>query len=228
MRCSPADVEKCRTKIRLIKDPYNQPTKDIPYDRRAVLTTNASAYARSEGEPRLTENLKYLFPLDRQIISLSSFHPLNALLFIGLPYRTGYPPSDVAQGIFAGHLISHPDQVYPTSHVTSGKSWNETLARELLLKNLTAFENQLDGEGFDPYRIGHKMNLGWYTEDEYQDSLISHLQSQGLVPRRNGYIFVEPWRTRARRNIPKLLRIWKGIERRGEEEVERWLKYNLE
>ena len=205
-------------------DPYNQPTQDIPYDRRAILTTNASANSRSEGEPRLTENHKYLFPIDRHITSLSSFHPLNALLFIGLQYRTIYAPCDIAQGIFAGHLISQPDRVYPTSHITGSASWNETLARELLLKNLTSFENRLADEGFDLYRIGHKMNLGWYTENEYQDSLIGHLQSQGLVPRHNrGYLFVEPWRIRARKNTPKLLKIWKGIERRGEVEVKRWL-----
>ena len=206
-------------------DPYNQLAEDNPvYERRGVVTTNTSAYSRSEGEPRLTENLRYLFPIDKQIVSLSSLHPLNALLFIGLPYRTVYAPSDVAQSIFAGYLLSQPDRVYPTSHVTGHEGWNETLARELLLRNLTAFENRLADEGFDLYRLGHKMNLGWYTEDEYQDSLITHLQSQGLVPRNDrGYIFVEPWRTRARSEIPKLRSIWKEIESRGEDEVKRWL-----
>ena len=188
------------------------------------MTTNPSAHARSEGEPRLTENLSCLFPIDKHIVSLSTLHPLNALLFIGLPYRTVYPPSSIAQSIFAGHLISQLDRVYPTSYVTGrGSSWNETLARELLLKNLTAFENQLADEGFDVYRLGHRMNLGWYTQEEYQDSLISHLQSQGLVPRHDGYIFVEPWRARTRGKILKLIEIWKDIESRGEEEVKRWL-----
>jgi hypothetical protein len=188
------------------------------------VTTDASAYSRSEGEPRLTENLKYLFPIDRHIVSLSSLHPLNALLFIGLPYRTVYAPNDIAQSIFAGHLISHPDRVYPTSHIPSRDSWNETLAREILLKNLTVFENRLADEGFDVYRLGHMMNLGWFTENEYQDSLIAHLQSQGLFPRHDGgYVFVEPWRIRSIRNAFKLQRIWKEVESRGQEEVKRWL-----
>ena len=166
-------------------------------------------------------NLKYLFPLDREIVSLSSLHPLNALLFIGLPYRTAYAASDVAQSIFAGHFIAHPDRVCPTSHITGHEGWNETLARELLLKNLTAFENRLADEGFDVYHLGHGVEVGSNADVEYQDSLIGHLQSQGLVPQRDRrYIFVEPWRTRARDKVLELRRIWEEIE--GCEEEARW------
>ena len=206
-------------------DPYNQPTSGIPvHERHAVVTTNATAYSRSEEEQRLTENLKYLFPLDRQIVSLSSLHPLNALFFIGLPIPSVAASSSTAQSIFAGHLIAHPNRVYPTSHTTGHNGWNETLARERLLKNLTAFENWLADEGFDVYRTGHRLDIGWYTEAEYQDSLITHLQSQGLVPRRDkGYTFVEPWRTRALERVSELRRFWKEVESRGEEVVKRWL-----
>ncbi|KAF9648408.1 FAD/NAD(P)-binding domain-containing protein, partial [Thelephora ganbajun] len=191
-------------------DPYNRPTRGIPTrERYAIVTTNASALSRTEGERRLTENLNYLFPLDRQIVSLSSLHPLNALLFIGLPFAIPNAPSDIAQSIFAGHLIAQPDR---------------TLARELLLRNLTAFENRLADEGFDVYVLGHKMNIGSYTDVEYQDSLIAHLQSQGLVPSHDGgYVFVEPWRIRAREKVLELRMVWKEIENRGEEEVKRWL-----
>ena len=146
------------------------------------MTTNASAYSRPEGEQRLTANLKYLLPLDRQIVSLSSFHPLNALLFIGLPFSIANAASDVAQSVFAGHLIAHPDCVYPTSHITGRGGWNETLAREQLLKNLTVFEDQLADEGFNIYHLGHKMSIGLYNETGYQDSLIAHLQAQALIP----------------------------------------------
>jgi hypothetical protein len=206
-------------------DPYNQPTMELPtHGRHAVVTTNASAYSRSEGEQRLTANLIYLFPIDRQIVSLSSLHPLNALLFIGLPVPIANSPSDVAQSTFAGHLIAQPHRVYPTSYITGHEGWNETLARELLLKNLTTFENQLADEGFDVYHLGHKMNIGWYKEADYQDSLIAHLQSQGLVPPHDGdYVFVEHWRVRARGKKLQLRMIWKEIESRGEKEVKRWL-----
>ena len=188
------------------------------------MTTNATAYSRSEEEQRLTENLKYLFPLDRQIVSLSSLHPLNALFFIGLPIPSVAASSSTAQSIFAGHLIAHPNRVYPTSHTTGHNGWNETLARESLLKNLTAPENWLADEGFDVYRTGHRLDIGRYTEAEYQDSLITHLQSQGLVPRRDkGYTFVEPWRTRALEKVSELRRFWKEVESRGEEVVKRWL-----
>lgn len=206
-------------------DPYHQPPQDTPtYERRAVVTTNTSATSRSEGEQRLTANLRYLFPIDRHIVSLSSIHPLNALIFIGLPYRTAYATCHIAQSIFASHLISHPDRLYPTSHLTGRKGWNQTLARELLLKNLTAWENRFVDEGFDLYRVGHSMGLGWYTEHEYQDSLIVYLQSQGLVPRHDkGHIYIEPWRVRGLDNLHVFRRVWKEIESRGEEEVKRWL-----
>lgn len=206
-------------------DPYNRPADDVlTHKRQGVVTTNASASRRSKGEERLTTNLKYVFPLDRHIVSLSPLHPLNALLFIGLTFNNAYAPSTIAQSLFAGHLISQPSRVYPTTHVTGHEGWNETSARELLLNNLTAFENRLASKGFDVYRLGHSMNLGWYTEAEYQDSLIAHLQSKGLVPERDrGYVFAEPWRTWAGKNRVRLRRIWKEVESRGQEEAMRWL-----
>ena len=206
-------------------DPYNPPGKDpLARERRGVVTTNASAHSRSEGEQRLTTNLKYLFPIDRQIVSLSSLHPLNALFFIGLPIPIVHIPNCVAQSIFTGHLIAQPDLVYPTSHITGHEGWNETLARELLLKNLAAYENRLADEGLDVYHIGHKLDVGpspWYN---YQDSLIAHLQSQGLVPPYDrGYGFTEPWRIRGIDRRWPLREIWEEVESQGEEEMERWL-----
>ena len=122
--------------------------------------------------------------------------------------------------MFAGHLIAHPDRVY----LTSQEDWNETSVRETLLKNLTALENRLASEGFDVYNLGHRMDLGWYNDAEYQDSLIMHLRTQGLVPpHEGGYIFVEPWRIRMRVRVLELRKIWKEIENRGEEEVKGWL-----
>ena len=102
--------------------------------------------------------------------------------------------------------------------------WSETLVREVLLKNLTAFEGRLASEGFDVYHLGHSMNFVSYTNIEYQDSLIAHLRAQGPVPQHDrGYIFAEPWRTRARRKTLELRRILREIESWGEEEVRQWL-----
>ena len=206
-------------------DSYNQLARGLPTnERHIVVTTNASAHSRPEEEQRLTENLKYLFPLDKQIVSLSSLHPLNALLFINLPLPSIHAPNSVAQSIFVGHLIAHPNRVYPTSYITGHEGWNETLARELLLKNLTAFEKELADEGFDVYRLGHRTDLESTSWHGYQDSLIAYLQSQGLVPRHDGgYIFAEPWRVRAVDTKAHLRIIWEEVESRGEEEVERWL-----
>ena len=169
-------------------------------------------------------NLMYLFPLDRQMVSLSSLHPLNALLFIGLATFTACGPSGIAQSTFAGHLIAQPDRVYPTSHITGHEGWDETLAREMLLRDLTAFESRLADEGFDVYHLGHRMNFGSYNETSYQNSLIAHLHARGLVPRHDrGYVYVEPWRIRGRTNLFRLQKIWIEIESRGEGEVGRWL-----
>ena len=132
--------------------------------------------------------------------------------------------SGIAQSTFVGHLIAQPDRVYPTSHITGHGGWNETLARELLLRDLTAFEGRLADEGFDVYRLGHKMNPGSYNETGYQDSLIADLQPRGLVPRQDrGYVYVELWRIRGRANLFQLQKIWIEIESRGKEEVDQWL-----
>ena len=206
-------------------DPYNQPAR-VPsaHKPHAIVSTNPSAYSRPEGEQRLTENLKYLFPIDRQIVSLSSLHPLNALLFIGLPVPIIHAPNDIAQSMFAGHLIAQPDRLYPTSHITGHEGWNETLARELLLQDLTAYENRLAGEGIDVYHLGHRADVGSVNWHNYQDSLIVYLQSQGLAPRHDrDYVFVEPWRIRALDNNVQLRKIWEEIESQGEREMERWL-----
>ena len=168
-------------------EPYNQFPQDIPtHDQRVVVTANASAHSRLEREPRLMENLRYLFPIDRQIVSLSSLHPLIALKFVGLPYRTAYAASNIGQSIFASHLISHHDRVYPTSRLTGREGWNETLVRELLLKNLTAFENRLADDGFDLYRIGHKMNFEWHRGrvPEFFDRVSSILRPRAPTQQR--------------------------------------------
>ena len=119
--------------------------------------------------------------------------------------------SGIAQSTFVGHLVAQPDRMYPTSHIIGHGGWNETFARELLLRDLTAFEGRLADEGFDVYRLGHKMNPGSYNETGYQDSLIADLQARGLVPRQDrGYAYVEPWRIRGRANLFQLQKIWRS------------------
>ena len=121
--------------------------------------------------------------MDRQIVSLSSLHLLSALFLIFLLFHITNAPSDIAQSTFAGHLIAHPDQVYPTGQ----KDWNKTLVREMLLKNLTALENLLDNEGFNVHDFNHGMNVGSHNDAKYQDSLIVHLRTQGFVPPHKGF-----------------------------------------
>lgn len=48
----------------------------------------------------------------------------------------------------------------PTSRLTGREDCNETLARELFLKNLALFENRFADEDFDLCRVGYSMDLG--------------------------------------------------------------------
>jgi len=73
--------------------------------------------------------------------------------------------------MFAGHLIARPELVYPTSHITGQDSWDETLARELLLKSLITFEGWLTCEVFDVHRPGHRMNASFPLTTEDTSSL---------------------------------------------------------
>lgn len=103
-------------------------------------------------------------------------------------------PRDIPRSIFVGHLIARPERVYPTSHITDQE---QGVDGELLLKNLTTFESMSTREGFDIYHLGYRMNVGSHINPEYQDPVITHLRTQGLVPTHGGgYTVVEPCRAR--------------------------------
>lgn len=121
------------------------------------LTVDTSARNHSE---KLVTNLKYIFPLYRHILSLSSSYPTNALAFIGLPTFIANCPSDIAQSMFAAHAIVNP-AILPE--------------RRILLQELATYESHVRAQGRDPYKNGHEM-LTKVEASDYQDNLIQFLK----------------------------------------------------
>lgn len=192
-------------------DPYAyNPSLNKRLKGRSVLVTDRDTKSRPDGP--IASNLNYVFPVDRQIVSLSSLHPLNALTFIGLPVPIANAPSDIVQALFVGHLIANPRLIFPGP---------EDIVRENLLDKLTSHENRLRDQGYDPYVIGQRLVGENNTELDYQEEIYSHLKSMGAIPD-DGRNFVEQWRIDGRRNARLLKDIWTEVERRGDEM--KWLE----
>lgn len=130
-------------------------------DAGHALLTDHSVTSNSLSNRNLTTNLHYIFPLHQHIFSLSPVHPVNALAFIGLPTAIANCPSDLAQSIFATHIIRNPTILS---------------SREELLDELAAYEHGIRQQGYDPYIIGHQLLNG--TSSDYQDELIDFLKRQ--------------------------------------------------
>lgn len=190
-------------------DPYASNFTTRNHEGKSVLITDPEAKSRPVGP--IASNLHYVFPLDREIISLSSLHPLNALTFVGLPLPIANAPSDIVQSLFVGHLIANRELLFPGS---------EDVARERLLQKLTSHEDLLLEQGYDPYTIGQRLVGVNNTELDYQEELYSFLKSRGAIPE-DGRNFVEEWRIFGRNHALLLKATWKEIERR--EEQARWL-----
>jgi hypothetical protein len=190
-------------------DPYASNSR--PRHGQPVLSTDPRAKSRSNSD-RIVTNLDYVFPVGRQIVSLSLLHPLNALTFVGMPLPIANAPSDILQSLFIGHLIAHRDSIF---------SGEEDAARQRLLDQLYVYEHQLEEQGYDPYIIGQKLVGENNTEVDYQEELYSFMKSRGIVPE-DGKKYVEEWRTKGRLNALKLKAAWKVIERQGDAKM--WLE----
>ncbi|KAI6010734.1 hypothetical protein F5J12DRAFT_564311 [Pisolithus orientalis] len=155
---------------------------------------------------RLTNNLRYLFPLHEHIFSLSASYPTNALAFIGLPKMAFSRPSDTAQSIYVTSIIANGSLLAP---------------RAELLRELADNEEDLRRRGYDPYYIGHTMLNG--STFDYQDNLIDTLRSKGALPEWNNS-FAEPWRRESAVYYAKgtLKRGWTRLEALGL--AEEWLE----
>ncbi|EMD39675.1 hypothetical protein CERSUDRAFT_111984 [Gelatoporia subvermispora B] len=171
----------------------------------SVLTSDAHTPYNSTTAPSLITNLRYIFPLHRQIFSLAPTLPSTALAFVGLPVLIANAPSDIAQSLFVAHALANASLLPP---------------RDAMLRELVAHEDLLRGKGLDPYHVGHRL-LGGDTEaQDYQDNLVEYLKKHGAIPD-DGEKYVEQWR-RAGRTLSRLLaRGWKRVE--DLDEQARWL-----
>jgi hypothetical protein len=158
---------------------------------------------------RLITNLRYLRPLYKQILSLSSEFPMNALYFVGLPIRIANCPSDVAQAIFINNTILDPSLLPPRSE---------------LLAELRMGEDELRRKGYDPDYIGHRLVDDVSSGSDYQDGVVQWLRERGArVPVDEGSRYVEPWRRWVGENVGYLRNGWTRVDELGEGEIQKWV-----
>ncbi|KAG7098663.1 hypothetical protein E1B28_000579 [Marasmius oreades] len=170
------------------------------------LLTSPRTQANCSTASSLVTNLRYIFPLYRHIFSLSPNLPPTALSFIGLPVLIANCPSDIAQSLLLAHALADPSILPP---------------RHKMMEDLVYRENRLQGLGYDPYVVGHKMVGGDQEAQDYQDELVDYLKERKKLPD-DGKKFVEQWRRDARKRSSLLKRAWGRVIAKGESEA--WLK----
>jgi len=159
----------------------------------------------------LSTNKRYIRPLYKHTMSLSSCFPPTSLFLLG--FARPEPPafSTAAQSIFATRVIADPSLVRD---------------RIALLQELEEQEERIRRAGLDPDRQGHM--LVDFTGDSqhsnmYMDNLVDFLKQRnvtGLPLLGSGGRYVEDWRRRIT-NLPtsaKLRSTWRELEKRGEAE----------
>lgn len=170
----------------------------IPFlERGHALQVDHTAHSNATYKEGLATNTRYIFPVHQHIFSLCPNYPVTALSFIGLPLYVANCPSDIAQSLYAAHVIANPS-VLPH--------------RETLLEELAEEEERLRSLGLDPYHVGHRiLPVSNGTQWDYQDKLVADLKRWGTIPN-DGKPFVEKWR---RESHPCLSRGWKRVEAMG-------------
>jgi Flavin-binding monooxygenase-like len=170
-------------------------------------------------QPRtpLTTNLRYIRPLYKQILSLSTEFPPNALYFVGLPVNVSNAPSDQAQALFVAHTLADPT-LLPS--------------RLDLLSELEEWEELLRKNGYDPDHMGHSsVDLVGNGESRsaYPDGVVDFLKArnvEGLPLRGSGARYTEDWRRRSglTQYLGVVRNAWARVESLGPEEVRKRLK----
>ncbi len=158
----------------------------------------------------LTTNKRYIRPLYKHTMSLSSYFPPTSLFLLGFPKVLPPALCSAAQSIFATRVIADP------SLVGAG--------RIALLRELEEEEERIRRAGFDPDRQGHRLvDFGGDSQQQnvYMDDLLEFLKKRnvtGLPLLGSGGRYVEDWRRRTS-DLPTLVRLlhtWRELERRGE------------
>jgi len=159
----------------------------------------------------LTTNKRYIRPLYRHTMSLSSFFPPTSLFLLGFPKVTPPALSTTAQSIFATHVIADPSLVKD---------------RIALLRELEEEEERIRQAGFDPDHEGQTLvdcDGDSQEQNIYMDGLIDFLKQRnvtGLPLPGSGGRYVEDWRRRINRSptLEQLHNTWEELEIRGEAE----------
>ena len=157
----------------------------------------------------LTTSKRYIRPLYKHTMSLSSYFPPTSLFILGLPSPPPSALSGAAQSIFATRTIADPSLVED---------------RIALLRELEEEEELIRRAGFDPDRQAHWLfdhDGDSQQQNIYMDALLDFLKQRnvsGLPLLGSGGRYVEDWRRRTS-DVPtleKMLYTWRELEKRGE------------
>ncbi|KAF8330455.1 uncharacterized protein EI90DRAFT_3060806 [Cantharellus anzutake] len=180
-----------------------------------VIDPNARSHNTSHIHPppllRLTSNGKYMHPLYKHTMSLSSYFPPSSLFVFALPRIPPPALGDSAQAIFATRVIADPSLV---------------ANRISLLRELEEDEERLRRAGYDPDKRAHTLvdlgDLG-QASNLWMESLIDFLKERnvtGLPLPGSGGRYVDDWRRKHGdlRALVGMLFTWREVEKRGESE----------
>jgi hypothetical protein len=160
----------------------------------------------------LTTNLRYIRPLYKQIMSLSSSFPPTALYILGLPVYTPACTLDITQTLFIINAILDPSLLPRRSE---------------LLAELRQREQDLRDEGFDPDYIGHLLIDDKSMGFDYQDGIVQWLRERGAryMPLPPGQTYIDRWRRDLLSHVDLTCMIhgWERVAKLGEEEIHKWV-----
>jgi hypothetical protein len=159
----------------------------------------------------LTTNLRYIRPLYKQLVSLSSSFPPTAFYIVGLPVVTADCPTGVAQTLFIIDTILNPRLLPPRSE---------------LLAELRQHEQILRDRGYDPDDIGHKLVDDKSLGNDYQEEIVQWLRERGApLPFPFRRRWVENWRRVYLHfeTYVELRNAWKRVRQLGEEDIQKWV-----
>jgi hypothetical protein len=167
----------------------------------------------SSGEPgHLITNLRYVRPLYKQLVSLSSSFPPTALYILGLPNLSTSGNLNIAQTIFVINTILDPSLLPRRS---------ESLAE------LRQSEQDLRSGGYDPDYVGHKLVTDRTWGCDYQDGIVEWLRERRApyIPLPPKQVYNDRWRRDVLgfENIACMRNGWARIEKLGAEEIHKWV-----
>jgi hypothetical protein len=180
-----------------------------------ALTVDSMAQSplNSSAEPgHLITNLRYVRPLYKHLVSLSSSFPSTALYILYLPTITTACTMAVAQTTFIVNTILDPSLL---------PSRSESLAE------LRQNEQKLRNDGYDPDYVGHKLVYDAVLGYDYQDGIMDWLREHGAPynPLPPNQTYIERWRRDMliSGGLACLFNGWARIESLGKEEIHKWV-----